>query len=383
MDEAAIERVYRRQIEQYPVLSHEEEAEIGRKLNPINDEFDALIRSAGYAVPGTRWLVIKNFSAGLEHAVASGKPYLGREGNELKSLYDEVVRLKTAARLLKDSLITANLRIVVAFAKKYRGLSLLDRIQDGNAGITRAAEDFDYTFDVKFVSYAGHWVRAYILRGVIEKRHTIVIPLNRQRQLQAIEKFFAKNPEINYDNFGMHMGQICAATGLLEEQVFVAIDSSKVKTLLSLDTPPNPGTESTLAETVPDLRHMPEAECGDIEAAGIIFDAIRQLNRAESKLVLISRIYYGMTLEEIGNEWGYTREAIRLIEKKAARECREIIETMGIRARDFDRVFSGAEPLAYVSPLPFKGLYEAARRKCVPNPRQKRAVKQEAGHSGK
>jgi RNA polymerase primary sigma factor len=233
----------------------------------------------------------------------------------------EVMARALAAR---NDLIAANLRLVVSVARKYmnRGLSFLDLIQEGNLGLLKAAERFEYRRGTKFSTYATWWIRQGVTRALEEQARTIRLPVH------LVEKFYKimrVQRQLTQD-FGREANEeeLAAELGVPVSQVRVVLRASQQT--LSLHAPVGDNADTTLGDVIEDGA---AARPFDSVNQGMLRDALAEMLGALSERErLVVRMRYGVdggqrqTLEEIGQKLRLTRERIRQIEAKALRKMR-------------------------------------------------------------
>lgn len=253
--------------------------------------------------------------------------YLQEIGHEeLISVEEEVElaqRIKKGDRKALEKLTRANLRFVVSVAKQYQnqGLSLPDLINEGNVGLIKAAEKFDETRGFKFISYAVWWIRQSILQAIAEQSRIVRLPLNQvgsvnkiNRVLNKFEQEHERRPSIDEiaDNVDIPHDKIEEAMKVNSRHVSVDAPFAEGEDNSLLDVLPN--NDSPMADKKLVMESLREE----------INRALQTLNERERNIV---EAFFGinqpeMTLEEIGDKYGLTRERVRQIKEKAIRRLR-------------------------------------------------------------
>ena len=218
-----------------------------------------------------------------------------------------------------DQLVRSNLRFVVSVAKRYQnqGVSLADLINEGNIGLMRAAQKFDETKGIKFISYAVWWIRQAILQALAEQSRIVRVPLSRAGTMHRI----GKRSSTLTQELGREptVEEIAGDLDLPEDEIKHTMAMAQAH--LSLDAPLVPGEEGQLLDYLCDqVSPGPDEELYTQALDRVITDALATLSRREAEVL---RLYFGLgdteprTLEQIGEQFGITRERVRQIKERA------------------------------------------------------------------
>lgn len=284
----------------------------GRKPKSLSEEDVAAIEEHNLAIRIARKLTRK-----IEHEMG-----LNRE--RAFACLEQFTKSQRDDKIAKDDLARANLRLVVNIAKKYvnRGLHFLDLIQEGNIGLMKAVEKFEFERGYKFSTYATWWIRQAITRAIADQSRTIRVPVHMVETLNRINK----TKRIFLQEYGREptYEELAKEVNLDEKKIKHIIKISKEP--ISLETPVGDSDDAFIKDFIENENEVSPVETvTSNDLKGHVREVLKTLTPREEKVIKMRYgidVVSGYTLEEIGKDFGVTRERVRQIEVKALRKLR-------------------------------------------------------------
>jgi len=337
-ERSSLVRIYFKQIQQYPLLTFEEEQDLGKTIAGVQNEILTAFRMTrltmlsslrktvsdylsslkkGKDFPRSRQQLCFEVICRLSVLISGGIDRMNvRTAGAVISLFQKIERIyaKKEYREAREKLINSNLRLVVRIALNHmkKGRELLDLVQDGNIGLMKAAEKFEYEKGFKFSTYASRWIVQAMASGVARKNRQIHLPLHITEDISRVMVSIA-DLEKELGHAPDHL-QISERTGLPIFNVERAFECLKMS-FLSIDAPPNIFVEEDFSEIIADNRPLPFDCLIEFQRTEKIHEALLALPNQRNAEILKLR-FQEFTLDEIGDVFKRTKERIRQIEER-------------------------------------------------------------------